>query len=166
MPLSAIARPAACGMAAALVLLAGCHRHHGDAGAITRVIRANVRAVAAAFNAHDPEKAASFDAPFYVGMMHGAANVLGPADDLASMRQLAKDPAARLVVGDAEVEVARAGDMAVSRAPYRFSYTEAASRRVVTEQGNWVEEWRPQPDGSWKVAWSVVSDTPAPSGPN
>ena len=145
-----------------LVLLAGCH-HAGaqNADAIIATVQHNVQGVAAAFNAHDAEKAASFDAPDYVGMMHGTANIIGPAADLASMKLVAADPNAHLEPGNIDVEVARSGEIAISHTAYSFSYTNPDNKEIVNEQGNWVQEWKLQPDGSWKTAWQVISDLPA-----
>ena len=145
-----------------LGLLCGCHDNGNQkADAITATVQHNVQAVAAAINAHDADKAASFDALEYVGMMHGTANIIGQAADLASMKQVAADPNAHLVPGNIDVEVARSGEIAISHTAYSFSYTNPDNNEIVNEQGNWVQEWKLQPNGSWKAAWQVISDLPA-----
>ena len=76
---------------AAVALLASCGAQPAaeavDTGKIAEVVKANTAEVIAAFNAHDAEKAVSYDAPDYVGMFHGIPNVVGPEADLALTKQ-------------------------------------------------------------------------------
>ncbi len=51
-------------------------------------------------------------------------------------------------------------DMAVYRATYNFTSTDPKTKAPATETGNWVIGYKTV-DGGWKMAWSVVSDTPA-----
>jgi ketosteroid isomerase-like protein len=153
----------------AATALGGCHmmhhgEHHGkaDAARIAEAVKADVHQLIADFNAHDAAKAVSHDGEGYVGMFHGAPNVVGAAQDLALTKQQVADPAARVDgVTDETVDVAEHGDMAVYRATYSFTSTDPATKKPVTEKGNWLLGYKPQADGSWKTAWSVVSNTGA-----
>jgi ketosteroid isomerase-like protein len=146
--------------------LAGCAkmgaaRPAADTAKVAEAVKADAAQLVTDFNARDAAKAVSHDAPDYVGMMHGQANLKGPAEDLAVTKQQVADPAMKLTVADGAVDVASGGDMAVYRTTYSFSFTDPKSKKPVTETGNWVIGYKQQPDGSMKMAWTVVSDTPA-----
>ena len=130
-----------------------------DTGKIADTVKADVAAMVTAFNTHDADKAVSFDAPDYIGMMHGMPNVVGPAADLALTKQQIADPAAKLEVSDEDVSVAAAGDRAMFQSIYAYTYTDPATKKPKTEHGNWLAGFRKQADGSYKIKWSVVSDT-------
>lgn len=154
---------------AALGLLAACQPKAatGGAGAVDTTkaaeeIKALTASTIAAFNAHDAEKTTAIDMDDYVGMMHGAPNVIGKAADLAVTKQQVADPAAKVEISDNTVDVAKAGDMAVQRMTYAYTYTDPKTKAVTTEHGNWLLGWKPQAGGGWKLAWGVISDTPAP----
>lgn len=133
-----------------------------DVDKIAEMVKTDARQLVQDFNSHDAVKAVSHDAPGIVSMFHGVANVVGPEADLAMTRKQLADPEAHIAVSDETVDVASAGDMAVYHAAYAFIMTDPATKLPVTEHGNWVVGYRLQPTGGWKIAWNVVSDTPAP----
>lgn len=146
----------------ALLALTAC----GGAGAtdtakITDAVKANAEGVVAAYNAHDAAKAASYDAPDYLGLFHGAAPVAGMAADEAEMKLQMEDPAVNWTVSDGTITVAKAGDMAVYQAAYVFTYTDPDTKRPATERGNWIAIFKKQDDGSMKLWRSLGIDTPA-----
>ena len=148
--------------------LAGCAKPEAakpavDTAKIADAVKADAGQLVAALNAHDAAKAVTHDAPQTVGMFHGAPNVNSPAEDEAMTKQQIADPAFKLSVANESVDVAQAGDMAIYRATYAVSVTDPKSKKVVNETGNWVAQYKPQPDGSWKVALSIISDTPPPA---
>ncbi len=62
------------------------------------------------------------------------------------------------------VEAARSGDLAYSTGTYELRFNDP-SGRPVTERGKYVEIWRQQADGSWKmVVESFNSDLPLAGG--
>lgn len=150
---------------AAIGILAACQPKVAapiDTAKAAEDIKATMGAAIDAFNAHDAEKAVAPDLDDYVGMMHGTPNLMGKAADLAFNKQLVADPATKIDVVDNVVDVAKAGDMGVQRITYAYTYTDPKSKAPTTEHGNWVLGWKAQADGSWKLAWSVISDMPAP----
>jgi len=137
-----------------------------DTAQIAEAVKADLHQLVGDFNAHDGQKAVSHDAPDMVGMFHGAPNVIGPDQDLEmTNKQLADNPTANVTVKDETVDVAAAGDMAVYRATYTFSGTDPKTKKPMAEHGNWVVGYKKQADGSWKIAWNVVSDTGAAPPP-
>jgi ketosteroid isomerase-like protein len=64
-------------------------------------------------------------------------------------------PSWHLTMVDETVDVAKAADMAV----YRGTYDEDSLREGVpfTHRGNYIAGFRRDPDGMWRVHWSVVA---------
>ena len=153
---------------AALALLAACQNAAPPAAADTTKVAAEVKAVAAeiiaAYNAHDPKKTASYDAPDYLGLNHGTPAVLGEQADADSMAGLMKDPANRFTLGEPTVIVAKAGDMAVFNAPYDSTWTDPKSRRKMAEKGTWIGVFTRQGDGTMKLSRSIGVDS-GPAAP-
>lgn len=138
-----------------------------DTGKIAEAVKADVAGLVADFNAHDAAKVAGHSAADVVQMAHGGPNIVGAAADLAAnQKAFAGDPSARVTVADPVVDVAASGDMAVYRSTYAFTVTDPKTRKPATENGNYLAGYKRQADGSWKIAWAVVSDTgPAPAAP-
>lgn len=161
--------------AAALLLLSGCKSSvttptttttttSEDNAKDAEAVKGIVAKLVAAFNAHDAKALVAFDAPDYVGMIHGMPNVVGIEADLALSKLQVADAASKLDMSDEDVNVAEAGDQARWQATYAYTFTDPATRKPTTEHGNWLLGFTKQGDGSWKLKWSVVSDTgPAPA---
>ena len=148
---------------AALALLGGCQQAAPPASADTAKVAAEVKTVAAeiiaAYNAHDPKKTASYDAPDYLGLNHGTPAVHGEQADADSMAELMKDPANRFTLGEPTVIVAKAGDMAVFNAPYDSAWTDAKSGKLMGEKGTWIGVLTRQGDGTMKLSRSIGVDS-------
>jgi len=132
-----------------------------DTGKIADAVKADEAQLVADFNAHDAAKVVSHDAPDVFQMGHGTPNVVGPAADLAANKTLLADPAQNFAVSGATVDVAASGDMAVYRSSYVYNFTDPKTKKPATESGNYLSGYKLQPDGSWKMEWSDISDTPA-----
>jgi len=133
-----------------------------DKAKIAEAVKADAEGMIAAFNARDAEKAVSHDAPGMVGMFHGTPNVVGAEQDLKMTKeQFAQNAVANVKLSDETVDVADSGEMAVYRASYAFSGEDPKTKKAINESGNWVVGYQKQSDGSWKIAWNVVSDAPA-----
>ncbi len=132
-----------------------------DTAKVAEAVKADVTQLVADFNAKDVAKAVAHDAPDYVSMFHGAPNTVGVAADTETTKMQMSDPAMKLAANIEAVDVAQAGDMAVVRSTYDYTFTDPATKAVKTEHGNWLLGYKKQADGAWKVAWGVVSDAPA-----
>ena len=147
-----------------LLALAGCasgkRQASVDQQAVAAEVKAAIRTQIDAYSARDPEKAISIAAPDMLGMMHGAPNNVGRDAVLAQIRVQMDDPALKLEASDETVDVAASGDMAVYRAPYRFTFTNPATGQPATETGNWVAVFTRQPDGRMKLSKDMVLDLP------
>lgn len=147
--------------------LAGCQAPSAkpavDTGKIADAVKADEAQLLADFNAHDAAKVVSHDAPDVVQIAHGTANVVGPAADLAANKALFADSTQHFAVANETVDVAASGDMAVYRSTYVYNFVDPKTKKPTTENGNYLTGYKKQSDGSWKMEWSVLSDTPAPS---
>jgi ketosteroid isomerase-like protein len=132
-----------------------------DKSAVTVAIKNDVRDLVSALNAKDVDKAVSHDGPNYVFMFHGAPNTVGADQDKTTTKDVVADPLFWVTLGNESVDVADSGEMAVYRTSYQYRHT-GASKKEAKELGNWVMGYKKQPDGAWKIEWSVISDTSEP----
>lgn len=132
-----------------------------DTGKISDAIKADVAAGLADFNAHDVSKAGSHDAPDAVEMFHGMPNVVG-IDAIKADAAKNPDTSAHVDLSNESVDVAASGDMAVYHSTFAVTFTDPKTKKPGSSQGNYLVGYKKQADGSWKIEWSVVSDTPAP----
>ena len=119
-------------------------------------IEADVAEIVDGINSKDIAKATKFDAPDFVSMESGREPSVGAKADRDGLTMAFKyAPSWHLSMIDEAVEVAKAGDMAV----YRGTYAEDSMRDGVpyTHKGNYIAGFRHDPDGMWRVHWSVVS---------
>ena len=124
--------------------------------AIASAIKSDVAEIIAGINTKDIEKATKFDAPDLVSMESGREPSVGAKNDRDGLSLTFKyAPSWHLTLIDESVDVARAGDMAT----YRGTYVEDSMRDGVpyTHKGNYVAGFRRDPDGMWRVHWSVIA---------
>lgn len=147
----------------ALLIMAGCSPAPVDAISVKQQVQRHAREIVASYNAHDAARTASFDAPDYIGMFHGTPNVQGPAADEAGMKIQMQDSAAAWTQGKDRITVSRDGTIAIYEAPYTFTFTEAESKKLIKDTGNWIAIFKRQPDGSMKLWRSIGTDAPVQS---
>ena len=135
-----------------------------DTTMVADAVKADVAQLVVDLNAHDSARAASHDAPDVVGIFHGAPNVVGPAADQANNQQAAGDPNWHVTLVDQAVDVPASGEMAIYRSTYDNTFTDSKTKKPTILRVNYLAGYKKQADGSWKIAWYVVSDTgPAPA---
>lgn len=130
--------------------------HAATATPIDAKIRSEVAEIVAGINAKDIDKATKYDALDLVSMESGRPPSIGAKADHDGLSMAFKySPDWHLSLVDESVDVAKAGDMAI----YRSTYNEDSTRGGVpyTHTGNFVAGFRLDPDGVWRVHWSVVS---------
>jgi ketosteroid isomerase-like protein len=124
--------------------------------AIASEIKADVGEIIAGINSKDIGKATRFDAPELVSIESGREPSVGAKADRDGLSMAFKyAPSWHLRLIDETVDVAKAGDMAI----YRGTYAEDSMRDGVpyTHTGNYVAEFRRDPDGMWRLHWSVIA---------
>jgi uncharacterized protein (TIGR02246 family) len=113
------------------------------------------------------ETASANDVDGTVSYYTDDASLLPPNAPMASGKQAIRatwvallTPGNRLAWEAKKVEVARSGDMAYLIGTYQLTMKGAQDR------GKFVEVWKKQPDGQWKVAVDIFnSDLPAAGAP-
>jgi len=123
--------------------------------AIASEIKAYVAEIVAGINSKDIDKATKFDAPDLVSMESMRPPSYGAKEDRDGLSMVFKyAPSWHLSLIDETVEVAKSGDMAI----YRGTYSEDSMRDGVpyTHRGDYIAGFRRDPDGMWRVHWSVV----------
>jgi ketosteroid isomerase-like protein len=128
---------------------------HARQSAIAAQIKADVAEIVAGINSKDIDKATRFDAPDLISMESMRAPSVGARADRDGLSMTFKyAPSWHLSLIDETVDVAKSGDMAI----YRSTYSEDSMRNGVpyTHKGNYVAGFRRDPDGRWRVHWSVV----------
>lgn len=140
-----------------IVLGAACTPAQAAADSpINAKIQMEVAEIVAGINAKDIDRATKYDAPDLVSMESGRAPSAGAKADHDGLSMAFKyAPSWHLTMIDETVEVAKAGDVAV----YRGTYAEDSTREGVpfTHRGNYVAGFRLDPDGIWRVHWSVIA---------
>jgi ketosteroid isomerase-like protein len=119
-------------------------------------IKADVAQIVAGINGKDIDKATKFDAPDLISMESMREPSVGAKADRDGLSMTFKyAPSWHLTLLDEAVDVARAGDMAI----YRGTYAEDSMRNEVpyTHKGNYVAGFRRDPDGMWRIHWSMIA---------
>ena len=144
-------------IAAAAVSSAGAATHHAASqAAIAAQIKADVATIVDGINSKNIVKATKFDAPDLVSMESGREPSVGAKADHDGLAMTFKyAPSWHLTKVDETVDVSKSGDMAV----YRGTYDEDSLHggAPYTHRGNYIAGFRHDPDGQWRVHWSVVS---------
>lgn len=136
---------------------AACAPAHGaTASPIDTKIRSEVAEVVAGINAKDIDKATKYDAPDLISMESGRSPSTGAKADHDGLSMAFKyAPSWHLTMINETVDVSTAGDMAI----YRGTYAEDSTRDGVpfTHTGNYIAGFKYDPDGVWRVHWSVIA---------
>ena len=128
-----------------------------SASQIAATIRADVAEQIAGINAHDAARATAFEAADIISMESGRPASVGRDADMAGIKMaFQREPTWHLSLVDEAVDVARSGDMAVYRSTYNQDSTQSGV--PATQRVNYIALFKRQADGTWKIAWSVVSN--------
>lgn len=140
-----------------ILLGAVCVSAHAEATSSTdTTIRSEVAEIVAGINAKDIDRATKYDAPDLVSMESGRGPSLGAKADHDGLSMAFRyAPSWRLTLIDETVDVSKSGDMAVYRGAYREDSTRDGA--PFTHIGNYVAGFRHDPDGVWRVRWSVIA---------
>jgi uncharacterized protein (TIGR02246 family) len=123
-------------------------------------IQAAVEEWSAAAEAKDAETFASFYGEDAVLMMEGAPDIRGRAALGEGITGMMQDPNFALSFAADDIVVARSGDLAYETGTYTMT-TSGPEGDPVTQKGHYVDVWKKNADGEWKVAVDApVSDPP------
>lgn len=136
--------------------LACAPAHAATPSQIDAKIRSEVAEIIAGINAKDIDKATKYDAADLLSMESGRPPSTGAKADHDGLSMAFKySPDWHLTLVDESVDVAKSGDLAVYRSTYREDSTHDGV--PYTHTGNYLAGFRLDPDGVWRVHWSVVS---------
>jgi uncharacterized protein (TIGR02246 family) len=116
------------------------------------------------FAAKDLDKIVAHYADDGTVLLSNAPTMSGKDAIRAGMKEAIADPKFALDLRTVKVEVAKDGDLAYSQGTYSFTGTDAKSKKAVSETGRYVEVYKKQADGSWKVVEDINSPE-APAAP-
>ena len=131
------------------------------------VIDAVKRCVAqevAGINSHNLQKATACEATDTISMQSGRPTSIGRDNYIAALQTAFQNqPAWRLRLVDDAVDVPRSQEMAVYRSIY--FQDSIMGGMLATQEVNYIALFRKQVDGSWKIAWSTMSNIEKPHVP-
>jgi len=146
------------------VLLFGCAQAPPPPPPDTRAadekaIRDSETAWVKEFAAKDMDKIVAHYADDGMVLLANAPTMVGKAAIQSGMKDTITDPKFSLDLKTAKVEVS--GDLAYSQGTYSVMFTDPKTKKVVAETGRYVEVYKKQADGSWKI----VQDINSPEAP-
>jgi len=123
-----------------------------------QAIRDTERAWVKAFATKEPAKAEAFYADDADSMLPDTPLMAGKQAILAGMKPELGDPNFSLVFSPTKVEIARSGDIAYSKGWFKYTTTDPKTKQRVGQSGNYVEVYKKQPDGTWKVQEDIATE--------
>jgi uncharacterized protein (TIGR02246 family) len=147
------------------VLLFGCTQAPPPAPPDTRAadekaIRDSETAWVKEFAAKDMDKIVAHYADDGTVLLSNAPTMVGKDAIRAGMKDVITDPKFSLDLKTVKVDVSK-DDLAYSQGTYSVKFPDAKTKKIMTETGRYVEVYKKQADGSWKV----VQDINSPEAP-
>jgi ketosteroid isomerase-like protein len=115
------------------------------------------------FAAKDVDKVVAHYADDASTMGTNAPLATGTAAIRSGVKDGFADPKFMLDFHATKVEVSKGGDLAYTQGTFTFTGTNPKTKKVMNEKGNYVEVYKKQPDGSWKVVEDISSDDSLPT---
>lgn len=145
-----------------LMMLAACqHEPEINLAAETEALMAADIAFAELSEATTPKQAfAAFMAPDGMMLPRGSEGAIKGPENIAALFGPDGDPGYQLLWQPQFAEVAAAGDMGWTWGQYQV-----VAGGEPTSSGKYVNVWKRQPDGSWKVRVDVGNQRPGPGSP-
>ena len=123
-----------------------------------KAIRESEAAWVKAFATKEPEKAAAFYADDAASMLPDTPLMEGKAAILAGMKPELGDPNFSLVFAPTKVVIAQSGDIAYTQGRFQYTTTDPKTKKRVGQAGNYVEVYKKQADGTWKVEEDIATE--------
>jgi uncharacterized protein (TIGR02246 family) len=155
------------GAAALTLSLSGCQKAEAPAGAA----KADTAAISEAIKADEKKWSDEFQAKprsldalvaHYAPDAFFIAPGVGPTRGMAAITKAyeagLKDPNFNISFAADKVEVAAAGDYAISEGRFTETYTDPGTKQAKSDQGSFLTVYKKQSDGSWKAVqdWAVA----------
>jgi uncharacterized protein (TIGR02246 family) len=134
--------------------------HAADVQALKDTEAASAKAVAA----KDFEKSMSYYADDASLLVPSAPEINGKDAIRGALKPLADDPNFAHTCQTSRIEVAKSGDLGYTQGTYTMTTTDPKTKKPVTHKGKFVEVYKKQADGTWKVVADMSSsDLPLPA---
>ena len=148
--------PAALALA---VILAGCHQAPPPAPDTRDADAKAIRDLETAWNqaavAKDLDKITSFYTDDASILDSYTPTITGVAAIRAVTKASLADKNLFMSFASTKIEVAKSGDLAYSQGTYTWTGTDSKSKKVMTEKGKFVNVYRKQADGAWKIVVDI-----------
>lgn len=109
------------------------------------------------FAAKDLDKIVAHYADDAVVINPGSPAVSGKEAAKAALKEFVADPSFMLNLDPAKVETAKSGDVAYARGAYHLAMTNPVTKKPLADKGTYLEVYRKQADGTWKIAVDMAS---------
>jgi uncharacterized protein (TIGR02246 family) len=142
------------------VLLAGCNQQAPvDSDAILSQLDQIEQDQAGNINKGDAEASSSVYAGDAVFTAPGTPLVGTPEAIRAGFDAMAKDKNTDMELGPSKGWVGKGGDLAVTVANFKYTFTDPGSGKAKTVDGVNQTAWKKQDDGSWKIVADFNTET-------
>jgi uncharacterized protein (TIGR02246 family) len=115
------------------------------------------------FAAKDVEKVVSHYADDAASMIPDMTLMSGKDAIRAGLKEEFADPNSSLNFHPTKVEVSKASDLAYSQGVYSYVSSDPKTKKAVIESGNYIEVYKKQADGYWKVEEDIATQAAAPA---
>lgn len=123
-----------------------------------KAIRDSEAAWVKAFATKEPANAEAFYADDADSMLPDMPIMTGKQAILAGMKPELGDPDFTLVFAPNKVVIAKSGDLAYSQGTFHYTTTDPKTKKRVGQSGNYVEVYKKQADGTWKVEEDIATE--------
>ena len=123
-----------------------------------QAIRDTEAAWVKAFATKEPAKAGAFYADDADSMLPDTPLMSGKQAILAGMKPELGDPNFSLVFAPTKIEIAKSGEIAYSKGWFKYTTTDPKTKKRVGQAGNYVEVYKKQADGTWKVEEDIATE--------
>ena len=153
---------------AAILACAACNQNapapaaKTDAAAETGALDQMEQAQIAAVNAHDVAGATAPYAEDAIFINERGVASKGRDTIVAAFKGFVTDPALKIDYHPGAKTVSQSGDVAYSTSEFTETYTDPATKKLVSIKGTNLSVWKKQADGSWKLV--ADSNPAAPTG--
>lgn len=148
-----------------VALPSGCMRAATPAGETPEAYAKDVQAIRAteaawvkAFATKEPAKAEAFYADDAASMLPDTPLMTGKAEILAGMKPELGDRNFSLTFAPSKIVIAQSGDIAYTQGRFRYTTTDPITGKRVGQWGNYVEVYKRQADGGWKVEEDIATE--------
>ena len=139
-----------------------CAASASDTTAIEQALRDLDAQWSAAAGAKDLEKTISFYSENALVLPTNAPAATTKDAIRNTWKDLLASPGVAISWKTTKVEVARSGDIAYTTGTYELTVNDASSKPI-NDRGKYVEVWKKQTDGKWKVAVDIWNSDLPPS---